>query len=61
MGDVKPLDFWPKALHVALSIAALLLSGMFRGGGGFGGRGGGGGGFSGGGGRSGGGGARGGW
>ena len=28
MGDVKSLDFWPKALHVALSIAALLLSWM---------------------------------
>src|SRR4030095_7376224 len=28
MGDVKSMDFWPKALHVALSIAALLLSWM---------------------------------
>ena len=28
MGDVKSLDFWPKALHVALAIAALLLSWM---------------------------------
>jgi uncharacterized membrane protein len=28
MGDVKSLDFWPKALHIALSIAALLLSWM---------------------------------
>jgi uncharacterized membrane protein len=28
MGDVKSLDFWPKALHVGLSIAALVLSWM---------------------------------
>ncbi len=28
MGDVKSLAFWPKALHVALAIAALLLSWM---------------------------------
>ncbi len=28
MGDVKSLDFWPKALHLGLSIAALLLSWM---------------------------------
>ena len=28
MGDVKSLDFWPKALHVGLSISALLLSWM---------------------------------
>ena len=28
MGDVKSLDFWPKALHVGLAIAALLLSWM---------------------------------
>ena len=28
MGDVKSLDFWPKALHLGLSIAALLLSRM---------------------------------
>ena len=28
MGDVKSLDFWPKALHIGLSIAALLLSWM---------------------------------
>ena len=28
MGDVKSMDFWPKALHVGLSIAALLLSWM---------------------------------
>jgi uncharacterized membrane protein len=26
MGDVKSLDFWPKALHFGLSIAALVLS-----------------------------------
>ncbi len=28
MGDVKSLDFWPKVLHLGLSIAALLLSWM---------------------------------
>jgi uncharacterized membrane protein len=28
MGEVKSLDFWPKALHIGLSIAALLLSWM---------------------------------
>ena len=28
MGDVKSLDLWPKALHLALSITALLLSWM---------------------------------
>ena len=28
MGDVKSMDFWPKALHVGLAIAALLLSWM---------------------------------
>ena len=28
MGDVKSLAFWPKALHVGLSIAALVLSWM---------------------------------
>jgi uncharacterized membrane protein len=28
MGDVKSLPFWPKALHVGLSIAALVLSWM---------------------------------
>jgi len=28
MGDVKSLDFWPKAVHIGLSIAALLLSWM---------------------------------
>ena len=28
MGDVKSLDFWPKALHVGLAIAALVLSWM---------------------------------
>ena len=28
MGDVKTLDFWPKVLHLGLSIAALLLSWM---------------------------------
>jgi len=28
MGDVKSLEFWPKALHVGLAIAALLLSWM---------------------------------
>ena len=28
MGDVKSLAFWPKALHVGLAIAALLLSWM---------------------------------
>jgi uncharacterized membrane protein len=28
IGDVKSLDFWPRALHVGLSIAALLLSWM---------------------------------
>jgi uncharacterized membrane protein len=28
MGDVKALDCWPKALHLGLSIAALLLSWM---------------------------------
>ena len=28
MGDVKSLDFWQKALHLALSIAALVLSWM---------------------------------
>jgi len=28
MGDVKSLDFWPKVLHIGLSIAALLLSWM---------------------------------
>ena len=28
MGDVKSLEFWPKALHLGLSIAALVLSWM---------------------------------
>ena len=28
MGNVKSMDFWPKALHVGLSITALLLSWM---------------------------------
>jgi len=26
MGDVKSLEFWPKALHLGLSVAALVLS-----------------------------------
>jgi len=28
MGDVKTMEFWPKALHIGLSITALLLSWM---------------------------------
>jgi len=28
MGDVKSLEFWPKALHLGLSVAALVLSWM---------------------------------
>jgi uncharacterized membrane protein len=28
MGDVRSMDFWPKALHLGLSIAALVLSWM---------------------------------